>query len=225
MFITSKSNQFFTFGKRMKWVRAQRSLVIRFWRAVSSETAQIGESWLLKWVMRVGCVSRGKALGAGDRWRESWLTGDFHKWSHNLIMSPRERSLLRLDLNVRVSLFSPVTLSPDLGIRRQFYTFREKRAQGSLVREFMCACVLVLVRRTRLFYGCMCVCVRECERCVGYPNIARLREWCSLFYETRKGGSFGDYRPAQGSWGTCGKCPAGSFWYLSAVVMLIIWYG
>lgn len=159
MFSTSKSNQFFTFGKRMKWVRAQRSLVIRFWRAVSSETAQIGESWLLKWVMRVGCVSRGKALGAGDRWRESWLTGDFHKWSHNLIMSPRERSLLRLDLNVRVSLFSPVTLSPDLGIRRQFYTFREKRAQGSLVREFMCACVLVLVRRTRLFYGCMCVCV------------------------------------------------------------------
>ncbi len=127
MFITSKSNQFFTFAKRMKWVRAQRSLVIRFWRAVSSETAQIGESWLLKWVMRVGCVSRGKALGAGDRWRESWLTGDFHKWNHNLIMSPRKRYLLRLDLNVRVSLFSPVTLSPDLGIRRQFYTFREKR--------------------------------------------------------------------------------------------------
>lgn len=160
MFITSKTNQFFAFAKRMKWVRAQRCLVIRFWRAVSSETAQIGESWLLKWVMRVGCVSRGKALGAGDRWRESWLTGDFHKWNHSLIMSPRESYLL----NVRVSLFSPVTLSPDLGIRRRFYTFTEKRLweSGSPVSELMraCACVLVLVR---LFYGCVCAraCVSE----------------------------------------------------------------
>ncbi len=167
--------------------------------------------------MRVGCV---RAPGAGDRWRESWLTGDFHKWKHNLIMSPRERYLLRFYLNVRLSLFSPVTLSPDLGIRRQFYTFRETRAQGSLVKEFMCACVIV-----RLFYGC--VCARACVRGMcGVSKYSQLGEWCSLFYETREGGSFGDYRPStHGSWGTCGKCPAGWFWYLSAVVMRIIGYG